>query len=103
MTPGCDLVHIGRVRAAERIVGARGKYENWGRYYRLCKGGSGGTPPGNFAILHALKCVLGASEAPFRSYIQYIHTCQLPSSFSGFRLKSTTNGALVSGCTVVVT
>ena len=41
-------------------------------------GESGGTPPGIFfvfAILHALKCVLGASEAPFRAYIQYIHTC----------------------------
>ena len=90
-------------RAAERIVGARGKYENWGQYYRLCKGGSGGTPLGNFAILHALKCVLGASEAHFRSYIKYINTCLLPSSFSGFRSKSTTNGALVSGCATVVT
>ena len=24
-------------------------------------------PPGNFEILHALKCVLGAPEAPFRA------------------------------------
>ena len=27
--------------------------------------GAGGTPPGNFEILHALKCVLGAPEALF--------------------------------------
>ena len=27
--------------------------------------GSGGTPPENFELLRALKCVLGASEAPF--------------------------------------
>ena len=38
------------------------------------RGGSGGTPPGNFAILHALKCVLGASEAPFRACIHTAHT-----------------------------
>ena len=31
-------------------------------------------PLRNFWILHALKCVLGASEAPFRACIQYIHT-----------------------------
>ena len=30
-------------------------------------------PPGNFEILHALKCTLGASEAPFRACIQYIN------------------------------
>ena len=56
-------------------------------------------PPGNFEILHALKCVLGASEAPFRACIQYINT-YLASSFSGFRSKSTTYWALVSGCAV---
>ena len=77
-------------RVPERIVGAQGNYKRWGPYYRLCEGGSGGMPPGNFEILHALKCVLGASEAPFRACIQYIHTCQLASSFSGFRSKSTT-------------
>ena len=38
------------------------------------EGGSGGTPPENFEVLHALKCVLGASEAPFCACIQYIHT-----------------------------
>ena len=51
-------------------------------------------PPENVKILHALKCVLGASEAPFRVYIQYKHTCQLPSSFSGFGSKSMTYGTL---------
>ena len=30
-----------------------------------CGRGSGGTPPENFEVLHALNCVLGASEAPF--------------------------------------
>ena len=50
-------------------------------------GGFGGTPPENFGILHALKCVMGASEAPFCACIKYIHTCKLPSSFSGFRSK----------------
>ena len=63
-------------RTTERIVGAWGKYKKWGPYYRLCEAGSGGTLPWNFAILHALKCVLGASEAPFWAYTQYI-----PASF----------------------
>ena len=39
-------------------------------------------------ILHALKCVLGASEALFRACTQYIYTCKLPSSSSGFMSKS---------------
>ena len=26
------------VRAAERIVGAQGKYKKWGPYYGLCEG-----------------------------------------------------------------
>ena len=87
-------------RAAERIVGGQDKYIKWGPYYRLGVWGHG---PRNFffAVLHALKCVLGASEAPFQAYIQYMHTCQLPSSFRGFRSKSTTYGALVSSCAVV--
>ena len=42
-------------------------------------------PPGNFEILHTLKCVLGSSESSFHACIQYIHTCKLPSSFSSFR------------------
>ena len=57
--------------------------------------------PDRFEILHALKCVLGASEVPFRACIQYIPTCQLPSLFSGFRSKSTTYEALASGCAEV--
>ena len=39
--------------------------------------------PESFMILHAWKCVLGASEAPCCACIQYIDTCQLPSLFSG--------------------
>ena len=38
---------------------------------------------GNFEILHALKCVLGAPGALFRACTQYIYTCKLPSSISG--------------------
>ena len=65
-------------------------------------GGSGGMPPGNFESLHALKCVLGASEAPFCACTQYIYTCKLSSLFSGFRSKSMTYRVLVSGCAVVI-
>ena len=84
-------------RAAERIGGAQGKCKNWGPKKWIVGGGSGGTPPGNFEILHALKCVLGTPEALFRACTQYIHTYKLSSSISGFRSKSTTYGALVSG------
>ena len=86
-------------RAAERIGGAQGKYKTWGPRKWIMWGGSGGSPPGNFEILHALKCVLGAPEALFRECTQYIYTCKLPSSISGFRLESTTCGALASGTT----
>ena len=56
-------------------MGARGNYKKWGAHSIDCvRGGLGARPPGNFGILHALKCVLGASEAPFRAYLQYIHT-----------------------------
>ena len=82
------------IRATERIVGSLGKYKCGADRWR----GSGGTPPGNFEILHALRCVLGASEALFWACIQYINTYQLPSSFSGFH---TTYGALVSDCAVI--
>ena len=37
----CGVVFM----AAERIVGARGKYKKWGPYYRLCKGGGLGARP----------------------------------------------------------
>ena len=55
----------------------------------IVQGQSGGAPLGNFEILHALKCVLGALEALFRACIQHIYTCKLPFSISGFRSKST--------------
>ena len=64
----------------------------------LCDGESGGMPPENVEILHALKCVLGASEVPICACIQYIPTCQLPSLLNGFRLKSMKYGALASSC-----
>ena len=54
-------------------------------------------PPRNFEILHALKCVLGAPEALFHACTQYMYTCKLPSSISGFKSKSMTYGALASG------
>ena len=42
-------------------LGEQGKYKTWAPENGLCegRGGVGGTPPGNFEILHALKCVLG--------------------------------------------
>ena len=54
----------------------QGRREDWGGQGQMQKvgphkmdcvggGGAGGTPPGNFEILHALKCVLGAPEAFF--------------------------------------
>ena len=83
------------VRAAKRIGGAQGKDKKWGPAIWMVRGGSGGMPPGNFEILHALKCVLGASEALFCAYTQCI-TCKLPPPISSFRLKSTTYRALAS-------
>ena len=44
--------------------------------------------PGNFEILHALRRVLGTSEAPLlcmHTVHLYIHTFKLLSSFNGFR------------------
>ena len=90
-------------RAAKRIVGAQGKYKKWDPFYRLCEGGLGRTPPGNFEILLALKCVLGASEAPFCACIQYIqciYTCQLQSSFAVSDRKVRCTGPS-SGCAEV--
>ena len=54
--------------------------------------------PGNFEILNVLKCVQLPTEAPFCMCMQYIHTCQLPSSFIAFRSKSTMYGAEASDC-----
>ena len=61
------------VRAVERIGGAQSKYKMWGPYIRIVRGGYGGVPPENpenFESLHALKCVQGASEAPFCACVQ---------------------------------
>ena len=83
---------------------SQGCQEDWpgpGRRQKMggcnidCARGVGGTPPENVEILHALKCVLGASEAPFCAFTQYI-TCKLLPPISSFRLKSTTYGALGS-------
>ena len=90
-------------RAAKRIGGTQGKYKKWDPFYRLCEGGLGHMPPGNFEILLARKCVLGASEAPFRSCIQSIqciYTCQLQSSFSVSDRKVRCTGPS-SGCAEV--
>ena len=57
------------------------------------QGGSGGTPPENFEVLHALKRVLGASEAPFCACIQYIH---IPASCRLRLAVSDQNGALAN-------
>ena len=40
-----------------------------------CVRGVWGHAPGNFEILHALKCVLGAPEALFHTCTQNIYTC----------------------------
>ena len=56
-------------RAAERIVGAQGKCKNGTHTVGGGGGGGGGgsgcTPPENVEILHALKCVLRASQVPY--------------------------------------
>ena len=84
--------------AAERIGGGEGRAnkKKWGLAIWTVRGESGGMPPGNCAILHALKCVLGAPEALYCACTQYIYTCKLLSSISGFRSKRTTYGALAS-------
>ena len=69
------------LRAAERMGGANTKSGAHNIDYTICKG-VGGTPPENFEVLHALKRVLGASEAPFCACIQYINvpeSCRLRS------------------------
>ena len=83
-------------RAAEKIVGAQGKYKS-GAHTIDCVWGVWGHMPRKFEILQPLKY---ASEAPF-ACIQYINNYQLASSFSGFRSKSMTYRALVSGSAVV--
>ena len=80
-------------RAAERIGGAKGKYKKWGRAKWIVWGGSGGTPPGSFEILHALKCVLGAPEALFRACTQYIASFPGLPRFLFFGLRSIIHGS----------
>ena len=72
-------------RATERIGGgggrggwggAQGKYRMWDPKILIVGGGSGGPAPGNFEILHALKCVLGAPEAVFHA----AHSTYIPAS-----------------------
>ena len=84
-------------RSAKRIGGGAGQIQEVGPNKMDCVRGVWGHAPGNFEILHALKCVLGAPEALFRACTQYIYICKLPSSISGFRSKSTTYRALASG------
>ena len=76
---------MGEEGPPRRLVGPRANIKCGARNMDCVREGAGGTPPGNVEILHALKCVLEASEAPFCVCIQYIHTCKLPSSFSSFR------------------
>ena len=88
----------GLTSAAERMGGAQGKYKSGAHNIAIVQGGSGGMPPENFEVLHALKHVLGASEAPFCACIQHnTYTGKLPSSFSGFRSKSMLYWALANG------
>ena len=49
-------------------------------------------PPEIFEVLHALKCVLGASEASFCACIQYIHipaSCRLGLAVSDQKVRRT--------------
>ena len=57
-------------------------------------GGLGGTPLGNFEILHALKYVLGAPEALFCTCIQYLQVTVLN---LWFQIENMTYRALASG------
>ena len=57
-------------RATKKIGGA-GQIQKLGPHKM---GGSGHTPQ---ETLRALKCVLGAPEAPFRACTQYIYACKL--------------------------
>ena len=78
-------------RVTERIGGTRGHREDWrdpgqirkvGAIIKTVWEGLGEPSSENFELLHALKCVLVASEAPFCACIQFIHTCQLPIAVS---------------------
>ena len=73
-----------------------GQIQKVGPHNIDCGKGVWGLAPRNVEILCALKFILGASEALFCACTQYIYTCKLPSSISGFRSKSTTCRALAS-------
>ena len=83
------------IRAAERFVAAQGKCKKCGPTKWIFVWGAC-TPPGNLEILHALKCVLGAPEALFRSCTQYIYTCKLPSSISSWERLSSPRGSVTA-------
>ena len=64
-------------RAAERIGGpmqSKYRYKKW----TLQNGGSGGTPSGNFEILHPLRCVLGTP----RIFFMCAHSTCIPATLS---------------------
>ena len=75
------LINVIVTRTAERIRETQGKYKKWGCKLD-CMRGVWGHALGNFEILHALKCVLGAHEALYRPCIECIHTFKLPSLVS---------------------
>ena len=64
------------LRATERMGGYRANSKS-GAHNIDCGREVWGHAPEKFGILHALKCVMGASEAPFCACIKYIHTCKL--------------------------
>ena len=72
-------VAIISIRAAERIGegGPRANTKSGALQNGLCEGGLGTCPQEIFAILHALKCVLGTPEALFRACTQYIYSVYL--------------------------
>ena len=63
----CMYVHSGPPR------GLGGQIQKVGPHKMDCVGESGGTPPGNFEILHTLKCVLEAPEALFSAHTVHIY------------------------------
>ena len=77
LSHGCVIV----TRTAERVRRPRANTKSGARKLD-CMRGVWGHAPGNFEILHALKCVLGACEALFRICIEFIHTFKLPSLVS---------------------
>ena len=90
----------------ECILRVQGSREDWGGPGQIQKVGPHemdgvrgvwGQGPRKFRDLHALKCILVAPEALFRACTQYIYTCKLPFSISGFRSKNATYGALARG------